>query len=190
MALETTTFITVNDVKAVLDISESTWDSVIESLINQCSRFISNYCGGRTFIVPATDDVEYLDGGKPIFLKNYPIVSVTSISYRSGDYDNPNWTAYNAKTDYIINNKTGEIKLFSKEYGVQNIKIAYKGGYANAAAVPSDLKLAVVQMVSKEFGRRRSQGITSESVGGASISWNLDQDKMLSNILDNYRIFI
>lgn len=191
MALESSTFVTVADIKAALDISETTWDPIIEALINQCSRFVSNYCGGRTFIVPTDDTVEYFDGGRDsLFVKNFPVVSITGIYYRTGDFDAPTWNAYSSKTDYILNAKTGEIKMLACQYGTQNIKVTYKGGYANIAAVPSDLKLAVTQAVSKEFGRRKSAGLNSESVGGASISWNPKHDEMLLNILDNYRVFV
>lgn len=191
MALADTTFITVADVKTHLDISVSTWDTVIENLINMCTQYAMNYCGGRRFIAPASDETEYYDGDDKgmIFLDSWPVQSITSVSYASGDYDNQTWTAYNAASDYRRDMKRGILHFGGLDRGVQNIRVIYTAGYADSDAVPWDLKLGIIEAVSKEFDRRKSQGVSAESVGGASVTWSMKWDPNLTTILDNYRRF-
>lgn len=193
MALSDKTFITVAEVKTHLDISESTWDTELESLIEQATRLAMNYCGGRRFIAPTADETEYYDGNSShkLFPKNYPLKSVTSISYRSGDFNNPTWNALNPATDYILDQPRGIIHLYGIcPQGLQNIQLVYRGGYDGASNVPADLKQAVIYAVSREFNRRKSAGINNESIGGGSITWNIDLDKTFTQILDNYRTFL
>lgn len=190
MALENTTFITVADVKTHLDISETTWDTVIENLINYCTRFAMNYCGGRRFIAPLTDETEYYDGGSKIFLLNYPVKSITSISYRSGAANSPTWTDIDSTNGYMVDDKRGIVHILCPVSGALAYKVVYKGGYDTAVNVPADLKMAMLLSVTTEFNRRKSLGMTSENVGGASVNWNVERDKTLLAILDNYRTFI
>lgn len=189
MALASYTFVTVDDVKSYLDETSSTWNTVIESLINQFTQYAMNYCGGRSFIVTAEDVVEYFDGAgqQNLWLKHWPIVSVSDIAYASGDFNARTWTLYSAATDFIVDSTLGIIRHIGLPSGYQNIRVRYKGGYANAAAVPNDLKLAVIKGVADEFNKRKSQGISNESVGGGSISWKAQE--ALNPLLDNYRRF-
>lgn len=193
MAAQSYSFVSVADMKSMLDISESTWDSILEDLIDQCTKFIMNFCGGRTFLGTGSDATEYYDGTdqNKLFLKNFPIISVTSISYRSGGtYATPTWTAFDADNDYIRDDVKGIIFFGPMPRGRQNIQVVYKAGYADAASVPDDLHLAVRKLVAKEFGRRKSQGALNESLGGASIQWNEKMDDGVKDILDSYKILV
>lgn len=192
MALAQFTFVTVSDVKTHIDETSSTWDTVIENLINMCTQYCMNYCSGRRFVAPDADVTELHDGtdSKELYLRDWPVQSITSVAYSSGDYDNPTWTAYNPKSDYRRDMRRGVLYFAGLDRGYQNIRVIYKGGYVDSDAVPYDLKLAVIEAVSKEFNRRKSQGATSESVGGASVSWRMEWDPNLTAILDNYRRFL
>ena len=192
MALQPYSFVTVADMKSMLDISETTWDSILEDLIDQCTKWCENYCGGRRFLQSGSDVTEYYDGKDSckIFLKNYPIISITSVSYRSGFYDNPDWIAFNPSYEYLRDDVKGILHMAAMPRGIQNIKVVYKGGYSSAANVPDDLHLAVRKMVAKEFNRRKSQGILQESLGGSSVTWNENLDPFVSSLLDNYKNFV
>lgn len=192
MALSDKTFITVAQVKSHLDISASTWDTVFENLIELCTQYAMEYCGGRRFISAGSDTTEYHDGRDTniIELKNYPVQTITSVSYSSGDYDSPTWTAYNAASDYKRDMTKGLLYFASIDKGIQNIRVVYDGGYADASAVPWDIKGALIKMVSKEFDKRKARGIASESVGGASVSWVPAFDTDVLAVLDNYKRFL
>lgn len=192
MALQAYCFVTVAQMKTYLDETSSTWDTVIEDLLNECTLWVEKYCGGRRFFQSGTDVTEYYDGTdkNKIFLRSWPIISITSVSYATGDFDNPTWTAFVAASEYKRDDRKGVLHFIALPQGIQNIKVVYKGGYSSAANVPDDLHLAVKKMVAKEFGRRKSQGVTGESLGGGSISWNESVDPSLLEILDQYRIFL
>lgn len=193
MALNANALTSVANVKAYRGISVSTYDSLFELLINSISEWIEQACGNRVFLAPDSDATELHDGdwdatGRcKIFPKQYPIVSITSIEYKTGSHDNPTWVAFNA-SDYTYDANAGIIyftaSLSSIKPNRQNIRLTYKGGYSS---VPSDLELACIKLVCKEFDRRRSQGATNESVGGGSVGWNEDIDPSAKKIFTRYR---
>lgn len=193
MALSNFTFITLAQVKAQIDESATTWDTPLELMIEACTRFAMNYCARNRFIAPTSDETEYYDGGeggnKKLFLRSFPIKSITSISYRSGGtYATPTYTAFSADTEFIQDAQKGIVSFAALPPGVQNIKVVYKGGYDTEANVPADLKMAVIQAVVSVWNKRKSEGMTNESIGGGSISW--DKEKSFLAILDSYKMFL
>lgn len=181
---------TAASVKTYLDISASTWDSLLATLVTSCSVWIENYCGGRRFKNSGTDVTEILDGdpeffgSKVLFLKNYPIISVTSISYATGTLGSPNWNVYDSANYYVKNAGTGEVWFDSLPSGRQNIRVIYQGGYDS---VPEDLSLACTQLVARIFNKRKSEGVSNESVGGASVMWDRELSVEMRKTLNRYR---
>lgn len=193
MALETYALTTVALVKTYLGISVSTYDTLIEDLIDACTDWFEHECGGRRFFSAGADVTEYYDGGDGrsktrIFAKKYPIISVTSISYNSsGNYSSPTWTAFSASTEYIRKDASGEIYFpGGLPQGMQNLRLIYQGGFA---VIPNDLDLACRKMVAKEFNKRKSQGATNESIGGGSITWNEDLDPSITRLVNYYKTY-
>lgn len=143
---------TVANVKANygLDTNITTHDTMLQNLITQNSKQISEECG-RTFA--AADYTEYYDGdGSDILMVNqYPINSITSIH---DDVDR------NFNSDTLIDSsyyhsvhddaKGGIIRgdgvVFSK--GKRNIKVVYNGGFST---LPGDLVKACEQMVMADY---------------------------------------
>lgn len=193
MAVSDYALTSVADVKTYLQISVTTYDTLFENLINECTDWIEHFCGNRRFKDDGTTAVtEYHDGAEIgrskhyIFPKRFPINTVTSVSYRSNtDYANPTWTAYSSATDYIVPT-LGAYIYFPGGLcsGIQSIKLVYRGGFTT---IPYDLALACIKMVAKEYGKRKAQGVLNESVGGASISWNEDVSPDVLNVLNYYR---
>jgi len=182
----------VANVKTYLGISVSTYDALLEDMVDACTEWIEKYIGGRRIFDDAAT-TEYHDGAElgltkcSIFLKRWPINSVTGIYYRTGDYDSPTWNVYDAGNDYILNSTTREIYFpGGLPVGVQNIKVVYRGGFT---VVPDDISFACKKLVAKEFERRKAQGITTESVGGMSISWYDGLDTSTKEILNGYKNF-
>jgi hypothetical protein len=182
--------ITTSEFKLFLDIQVSTWDTLIDSLVTSCSVWIENYCGGLRFKNSGSDVTEYYDGETQdddrmsIFVKNIPIISVTSVASASGSYSSPTWTNFDAANDYVVNRQTGQISFFSLPEGKQNIRVIYQGGYSS---VPEDLKLACLELVARTFNKRKSFGVSNESVGGASVTWEKELDVDLRKTLNRYR---
>lgn len=171
----------------------STYDTVLEYLIDSVTLWIEGECGGRRLFDGATEVTEYYDGddgtGKSkIFLKRYPVQSITSVSYNSGTSGTPTWTAFDAD-DYERDDNEGVLHFLSSlPKGRQNIKVKYKSGYVTT--IPQDLDVACCKMVAKEFDKRKSQGVLSESVGGGSVSWNENVDPSVLSVIRKYRRFI
>lgn len=178
------------NVKSFLDIQTTTWDTIIGTLITSCSVWIENYCGGIRFKNSLSDVTEYhsgdpfAEGNTSIFLANIPVDSITSIASSSGSLSSPTWTNYSAATDYVVNTSTGEVKFSSLPVGSQNIKVVYQGGYAT---IPEDLQLACLELVARVFNKRKSYGVSNESVGGASVTWEKELEVDLRKTLNRYR---
>ena len=122
-------------------------------------------------------------------LKLNPIVSITGIYYRSGDYDSPTWTAYSAKTDFIQDAAKSAIYFTAQlPAGRQNIKVTYRGGYtAPSTGAPESLRLACEKLVAKLFNKRKAEGVASEGIGGLSINWESVLDLHTKALLDPFR---
>jgi len=179
---------TNTQVKTYLGISAATYDAFLEALIDEATVWIENEIGGRRIKADASDVTEYHDGGADkckVFAKIYPITSITSISYKTGSNSSPVWTAYSVD-DYDVDLTTGVLTFSSLPAGIQNIKLIYKAGFSS---VPKDLELACIKLVAKEFDKRKSQGVLSESVGGGSVSWNENVDPSVLSIIRKYRRF-
>lgn len=127
--------VTLTDFKNYINkaLTETDYDTNIESMITRASREIESYCKRR---LRARDYVEYRDGNgsHSLFVKQYPLISVTSL-YDDLNYDF-NATTLKAATDYNILEEEGTIDLlptaamgsiFTK--GIQNIKASYYAGY-------------------------------------------------------------
>lgn len=182
---------TSTKVKSLLNISVSTWDTLLAALVTSASDFIARYCN-RSFNLPSSDETEYYDGSVEkdrIQLKKFPVTVMTSISYASGAYNNPTWTAYDPASQFVVKDTTGEVFFdFCLPRGRKNIKVVYRGGYASNA-IPTDLDLAAQKLVAKEFLKRSSQGVLSESVGGANVSWNENLDPTVIDLLSPFKAF-
>ncbi len=180
----------IADVKTLLNISVTTWDTLLQTLVTAASKFIANYCD-RDFCDAGTDVTEYYDGYdgnlKTLQLKKYPIVSITSLGSRIGSFTNPTYYTYDPATQYTFKPETGEVfLLFPLPRGHQNIKAIYRGGYA-VGSFPEDLALACGKLVGKEYLKRQSQGVINESIGGASIAWHEDLDPTVEHLLASYK---
>lgn len=193
----------VNDVKSIIDIASATttWDQTFIELINSATVWIENKLGGRrlagTTVQTFTDeyydsDLELEDDGvqKWLFLKSYPVTTFTSVKYRTGTstYTSFDTSAYETYTT------RGAIYFYGGvPKGRKTIAVTYTAGYVinwttqSSHTLPYDLTHACRKLVLKEFSKRKAQGLTRESVGGASIDWNEDVDPEITQILSKYK---
>lgn len=180
---------TTAKVKTLLGISVSTYDTLLDALVTSASDFIAQLCG-RSFALPGSDETEYYDGTvekNRIQLRKWPVTVLTSISYASGAYNNPTWTAYDASSQFVLKDDTGEVFFdFCLPRGRKNIKVVYRGGYASNA-IPTDLDHACKKLVAKEYLKRSSQGVTSEHVGEAGVNWNENLDPFVESLLAPFK---
>lgn len=180
---------TTANVKTLLDISVSTYDTLLATLITAATDYIDRYLDRTLYDDAAT--TEYFNGEsqKYLQLKRWPINSLTGVYYRSGDLDNPTWTAYSGKTDYINSAATGELFfMFDLPRGFQNIKVTFRGGYTTpSTGAPESLRLACEKLVARLFNKRKAEGILNENIGGASIDWQDTVDNHTKLLLDGHK---
>lgn len=184
-----------SDVKEYLNISASTYDVLIEKLVYGVTEFIQGYLGGR--YLKESTITELQDGeniSNQIILKQYPVSSVTSLSYKSGSNSSPTWNVISAD-NYDVNLPAGLIKRVGIPTGVQNVKIIYVAGYkidfanryTSTHTLPHDLSLVATQLVAKIFDKRFSEGKTNEAVEGQSVAWTYQLSEEMKATLGKYQ---
>jgi len=161
----------------------------IDDLIDQMTDFIQKECGGRVFNLVAYDK-EIYDGDdfdRELFLDQYPATEISKVEHNNGTTKDPNWEEDTEGEDYEKYLEEGEIHFHTKYLGKRNYRITYKAGYAT---IPYDLQNLCIGLVARKLEKRKSEGVRSENLGGASINWGdlLNEDDKL--ILDNYRRMI
>jgi hypothetical protein len=165
--------------------------TVCENMINLATQYAEKYIG-RNIKARSSDETEVFDiepNTQDIFVKNFPIISVTSVKQ--------NTTLLTVDVDYL---KYSDIGKFTKPYanwtdGYKMVEIVYKGGYAT---VPEDLMQWCIEIITYMFDTKEDGNIQSERVGQLSVSYGaisgnysvgniVAQKPWLKEILDLYK---
>jgi len=178
-------FAKLNEVKEFLQITSTNDDSLITNMISRTTKMIQDYLGRNIFSRTITE-LQSGDGMTSLItLREYPIISVTTI------HDDPNRTfgsgtllikdTTTVEGDYIIideddpdGENAGEILcvdgvVFSK--GDKNIKVVYIAGYATAS-IPKTLVMAQIDLVAFFFRNKDMRlGIDSYRLGQFSVKY-------------------
>ena len=161
--------LSLSEYKVFANITNSNADSRLTAILNSVCEY---FLGKMRAIEEVTYTSELYDGDdtNTLLLKNFPITGFTSLYINgtliaSGDY------VYYASSG-IINYKYG---IFDK--GWQNISITYKAGYAS---VPTDIKMAVAEVVQKKYVQfdKKTESFSSETFTGGSL---MVQDKEMTD---------
>ncbi len=169
-------------VKAQLGISGSTYDTILDRMIDSATlyaeSFIGRYIKGRGSNLTVLLDVP--EATQDIFLRNFPIISVTSVT------DDGTVISSN---DYYKYDDTGRLSLKSGSWSVgrQTLSIVYQGGYAN---VPADLIQWCVSVVGAMFQNRNNNNVIRETVGTITVEYVSDfisKNEFLRDTLARYK---
>lgn len=185
----TVDLITKAQAKAFLKITASSEDDIIDTLIHGASQAVVGFCG-RDF-VQATY-TEYYDGSgnEKLILKNYPIVSVSSVNIDT----TRQWGAASAvtvATDLIVGNDSGIIELWNNwrsfGCGKKTVRVVYSAGYAS---IPYDVQQACLLTVMYWYKRHYQDqriGLQSETIGERNMTYsNEDLPKTAKLMLSGY----
>ena len=177
---------TLAEVKEYLRTSGSSigedFNSLIEdTIIPAVSLLIEKQCS-RTF--GEATFVEYHDGGGDfIYVKNPPIMSVTSI-YQDEDWT---WDSSHLEISYINFADNIGYKSGKWPYAVRSIKVTYIGGFVYLATpgshivLPNDIKYAATLQVAYSFKRRKDVGLQTVSFPDGSIQ-KFDTGPLLAEV--------
>ena len=192
--------VTLNEVKEALQISGSDDDARLSGYINRATDMIETYCGHRFLRATYTDEVYSGNNGYRLPLRNWPVVSISSISNRTGDFNNPSWTTVDSGNYTLVTEGGKDRGLVYSAIGWPsssgNFKITYIAGYATTADIPGDIKEACIELVSFLYARAKATpGMKSETLGRYSYTLETPTSGKggiierlgLDSILDAYR---
>lgn len=176
--------------KAYLNISGTTYDEILEDMIDSCEAEIEAYLG---YPLGSDDFVETLNGEGYNFL-HLPHRNVTAVS-KLEYYNGSEWIELVSGVDYdrlIINYGSFiyvDDVIFEKGYS--NYRVSYTAGYTT---VPADLQLAMKRLLKLRWDEtpmgRNALGVSSVSDNGginSSTSISKDDEGKVFKTLDKHK---
>jgi uncharacterized phiE125 gp8 family phage protein len=118
--------ITLTEAKEYLKIDYTDEDSLLNRLITQATSILQRKYKRDIVQTTYTDELYNGEGHELLFIRNFPIQSITDLSIKAGD----TWQTISTN-DYEVVQRSGMVKyngIFPD--GWNNIKISYVGGYA------------------------------------------------------------
>lgn len=203
---------TLNNAKLILGVTGTAHDALLELLINRVSTKIVTDLSRKLARATYTEHIEP-SSRTLLLLKEYPIVSVTSVScdgmplvldtdYRCDAQDKARGQLYKENgwaTSYLVRGLAQDPAVPTR-----SIDAVYVAGfYLPASAeyvmgaedsLPLDLQQLADSVVSEQFfaTTRQSRGLTSYSEGGISFGWKLSDEleKEYLRVINTYRRWI
>ena len=191
--------ITLQEYKTAGGISQPKDDARLNVLIPSVSQLIKTYCGNSFVDFYSSAKTETLNinwNTHIVQLTESPVNTITSVQERTsydGAYTTLTTGAYeyylNTNTDSIFRTNSGGNQNWPK--GVGAVKIVYTAGWS---AVPADLKLAVVDLITyyvkdEHKERRTIAGASIQNPGSSSQSNNVAFPDHIKRVLDLYKNF-
>ena len=179
MPTPTTQITTKDNVKSLIGLSGSTDDTLLGMMCDWLTAFIQNYCDKKFVEQTVTDEIYSSQDFKwDFWLLNAPLKSITSFKKKlSPDAD---FIDLVLNTDYQVEMASGYIRMNQIDNGIADLKITY----VTLENIPKDIEMVATQLVARAYNKRKSEGVTQESVGEATIQWGsllTDADKAILN---------
>lgn len=171
-------------VKSMLNISGTSQDVNLTSMIQAASDFVKRYCG-RDFAKQTIKESIVGKGVPDMLLSLTPLVEVTLVEF--DDTEITDWELYDAESGIIQR----RARFRSTEFGHTNFDAAptnyaekrwhvtYTGGYVlpswtgqGARTLPYDLERAVLDMVRSTYAKQGFDGtMKSYKIGDTAVAW-------------------
>lgn len=188
-------------VKSFLGITDSNSDAIIDELISYITDFVESMCGRRFIETVYSNEVHDSKRQQDLFLRNYPIASVSAVEYRSGTYATPVWVTYTTE-HYLLYGAEGFIHFAGKLPHVpQGVRASYTAGYKidwsnelNLAlhTLPFDVAMVATELAANLLETRKNQGVQSMSTEGQSVTL-VDVQKQVTqkqiSVLSKYKAY-
>ena len=174
-------------------------DSKLASLISSVSQLVKTYCA-NTFVDYVTTDKSEIHSlpwqSEIIQTRESPLISVSLVEERASPGNE--YTTLVADDDYFVDTTTDTIYRISSTgfaywpTGPGAVKITYRAGYSE---VPSDLKLAVIDMVryyhKEEYKTNRAFAGVSVTNEPSSTQWrNVSFPDHIKRVLDLHKTVV
>ena len=192
--------VTLSDYKDAEGIGSPKEDLRISRIIPSVSQLVKTYCGNSIIDFVSSDKTEEFDIYWDTFavqLTESPVISITSVQERSG-YDQSYTTLTTGAYEYYLDKRTDSVIRTNEsgtrlnwKHGVGAVEVIYKAGYAS---LPSDLKLAVIDLITyylkDEHKERRTLGGASiQNTASTSQRDNVAFPDHIKRVLDLYKNF-
>jgi hypothetical protein len=191
--------ITLQDYKDAQGLSTPKEDLKINSIIPSVSQLIKTYCGNSfvDFYSSAKTEILNVDWNTHIVqLTESPINTITSVQERDS-YSSAYTTLTTGAYEYYLNTSTDSIFRTNSSghqnwpTGVGAVKVVYTAGWS---AVPADLKLAVIDLITyylkdEHKERRTIAGASIQNASSSSQSNNVAFPDHIKRVLDLYKNF-
>ena len=191
--------ITLQDYKTAEGITQPKDDSRLNILIPSVSQLIKTYCGNSFVDYYSSNKTETFDinwSTHVVQLTETPVNAIVSVQERT-NYGSSYTTLTTGAYEYSLDSSTDSI-LRTNSAGYQNwpqgvgtVKVVYTAGYS---AVPADLKLAVLDLVTyylkDEHKLRQSiAGASLQNQGSSTQRDNVGFPDHIKRVLDLYKNF-
>ena len=192
--------IPLQDYKTAEGITQPKDDARLNVLIPSVSQLVKTYCGNSFVDYYSSNKTETIDITWSTYiaqLTESPVNAIVSVQERTA-YDVDYTTLTTGAHEYYLHLETDSIYrtnssgLFQNwPTGVGAVKIVYTAGYS---AVPSDLKLAVLDLITyylkDEHKQRQSiAGASIQNQGSSGQSNNVGFPDHIKRVLDLYKNF-
>ena len=191
--------ITLQEYKTAEGITQPKEDARLNVIIPSVSQLVKTYCGNSIVDYYSSAKTEFItiDWTTHIIqLTESPVNTLTSVQERE-DYSSAYATLTTGDNEYYLDTATDSLlRTTASGYtpwktGVGAVKVVYTAGYS---AVPSDLKLAVLDLVTyylkDEHKQRQSiAGATMQNQASTSQKNNVSFPDHIKRVLDLYKNF-
>ena len=172
---------TLPNVKAWLQVNGTSDDALLTRLITATSDYITQWLNRQLLSGPVTD-VRNGDGGRRMFLSEYPVTAVSSVTV--GAISIPASTGYGS-AGYLFDDRGVTLTGYRFDRDIKNVTINYTAGYAT---VPLELEQACIELISLRYRERDRIGHTSKSIQGETTAFMVkDMPPSVLTILNNYK---
>ena len=191
--------ITLASYKEAEGLSTPKEDLRINALIPSVSQLVKTYCGNSFVDFYSSNKTETfsIDWGTYIVqLTESPVNAIVSVQERqsySSAYVTLTTGAYeyalDKKTDSVFRTNSGSYRNWAQ--GVDAVKVVYTAGYS---AIPDDLKLAVIDLITyylkdEHKERRTIAGASIQNASSSSQRDNVAFPDHIKRVLDLYKNF-
>ena len=132
-------------------------------------------------------DVE--PGIRHFFLLGFPAIVITDVRYDiTGVFASDSVIDNTDQSQYTINYELGAV-VFNTDFAAcapRSLKVTYTGGYHTSGITPEtfavnapDIAFQVAKQVAHDYKRSRGSGYSSESMRGASVSFDIPAERGL-----------
>ncbi len=178
--------VSLENIKIYLALNTTTYDDLLTLLEESAVSFIESYCNNK---ISSNTITEYLNGSdsyldRIFFINNN--INITSLTFY--ELNGSDWDLI-SDDDYALDENGGCIYYdMAVTPGIRNYKVSYTCGYTTG--IPNDLKIAILKIIGKYYNKHKSDGLSDESLDGASLNFEKFMSDDIRLILNKYKLTV